>query len=311
MLNTRLLRQFIAVAEELNYTRAAQRAGIAQSPLSQAIQRLESHLGTQLFLRNKRSVALTPAGKVFLQEAYHWLRYEAAVLERTRSANEGTLGAVAMGFIGSVGYGFMPDLVARFRRRRPGVRLRLAEMTSRDQIEQLKRRDLDVGLLRTPLPSNEPQLCTQPFARHKLMAALPSQHRLAQRASLDVAELAGEAFIAFSRDKVPASHAQLLSVCAAAGFQPAIEQEASQIASVICVVAAGLCVALVPGNLASLIHPKVRYVPLSHDEPALYQEISLAWRHGDDNPALHALLELAREFSDEMTAPARAPESRA
>ena len=101
MLNSRLLRQFIAVAEELHYGRAALRVGMAQSPLSQAIQRLEAHVGTPLFLRNKRAVSLTPAGRAFLEEAYQWLKFEQIAIERAQHASNGEIGQLSLGYIGS------------------------------------------------------------------------------------------------------------------------------------------------------------------------------------------------------------------
>ncbi|SAI39883.1 LysR family transcriptional regulator [Bordetella ansorpii] len=298
MLNSRLLKQFIAVAEELHYGRAAVRVGIAQSPLSQAIQKLEAQVGTPLFVRNKRSVALTPAGKVFLEEAYQWLRYEQVALQRTLGAAGGGAGQLSVGFIGSVGYGFMPELISRFRHDYPQVRLRLSEMTTKDQLEQLRGRALDVGLLRTPLPVEAPQIETRPYQRDVLMVALSRSHPLAGRASIELKQLAGESFVAFSREKVPAAHAQLIAACATAGFYPAIEQECSQIASVICVIAAGLTVALVSGNLTSLIHPKVQYVPLADRLPLLEQEVAIAWRRNDDNPALASFLDVARQLEN-------------
>ncbi|OZI37483.1 hypothetical protein CAL29_03490 [Bordetella genomosp. 10] len=294
MINSRLLRQFIAVAEELHYGRAAARVGIAQSPLSQAIQKLEAHVGTPLFVRNKRSVALTPAGAVFLEEAYQWLRYETVAIQRTLGASSGGTGQLAIGFIGSVGYGFMPELISRFRLEYPQVRLRVVEMTTKDQLEQMQGRALDVGMLRTPLPVAAPQIQTRFYQRDVLVVALSRSHPLAGRKRIDLRELAGESFISFSREKVPAAHAQLISVCGAAGFYPNIEQECSQIASVICLIAAGLSVALVSGNLTSLMHPKVCYVPISNRTSALDQEVSIAWRRNDANPALHSFLEVAR-----------------
>lgn len=294
MLNSRLLRQFIAVAEELHYGRAAARVGIAQSPLSQAIQKLEAHVGTPLFLRNKRTVSLTPAGRIFLEEAYQWLKYERVAIERTQHACNGETGQLSLGFIGSVGYGFMPELIGHFRRRYPQVRLRVVEMTTKDQLEQLKGRGLDLGLLRTPLPQEAAPIETHLYKRDRLMVALPKSHALAGKRSIALKQLAGESFVAFSREKVPAAHAQLISACTEAGFYPDIEQECSQVGGVICLVAAGLSVALVPSNLASLMHPKVQYLPLADRSRFLGQEISVAWRRGDDNPALASFLKVSR-----------------
>src|SRR5690606_14759728 len=297
MMNSRLLRQFIAVAEELHYGRAAARVGIAQSPLSQAIQKLEAQVGVPLFLRNKRTVSLTPAGKVFLEEAYQWLNYERVAIARTQAARDGRTGQLALGFIGSAGYGFMPELIGHFRQQFPQVRLRVVEMTTQDQLEQLAGRGLDLGLLRTPLPREAAQIATCLYKHDRLMVALPKSHPLAGQRSIALRQLAGESFVAFSREKVPAAHAQLISACSAAGFHPDIAQARSQVAGVICLVAAGLSVALIPSNLASLIHPKVQYVPLADRSRFRSQEISVAWRKDDDNPALASFLGVARALA--------------
>lgn len=294
MLSARILRQFIAVAEELHYGRAAERIGMAQSPLSQAIQKLETVVGTPLLIRSKRSVTLTAAGKVFLEEAYQWLRYEQQAIERTQHASSGDLGQLALGYVGSAGYGFMPDLIRRFRAHYPKVRLRVVEMTTKDQIEQLEGRALDLGMLRTPLLGGGSQLDTYLYKHDRLMAAVPINHPLANEQAISLQQLAGESFVAFSREKVPSAYTQLITVCAEAGFSPDIEQECSQVGGVICLVAAGLSVSLISGNLASLIHPKVKYLPLADDNPNLTQEVSIAWRKGDDNPALASFLKIAR-----------------
>jgi DNA-binding transcriptional LysR family regulator len=293
MLSSRLLQQFIAVAEELHFGRAALRVSMAQSPLSQAIQKLEAQVGTPLFQRNKRSVALTPAGKIFLEEAHQWLRYERVAMERTRHARDGEVGQLSIGFIGSVGYGFMPELISRFRHSYPHVRLRVVEMTTKDQVDQLKGRYLDAGLLRTPLYREEPLIETRIYRHDELMVALPKNHPLAESKEIALKQLAHESFVAFSKEIVPAAHAQLISACCDAGFYPKIEQECSQIASVICLVAAGLSIALVPSNLASLIHPNVRYLPIAAQARFLTREISIAWRRDDGNPALASFLKIA------------------
>ena len=297
MINSRLLHQFIAVAEELHFGRAAERIPMAQSPLSQAIQKLEAHVGTPLFRRSKRRVSLTPAGKTFLEEAYQWLQYEELVLARTRNAGQGLHGHLSIGFTGSTGYELMPTLIEHFRQFRPLVQLRLLEMTTLDQLEHLKTRNLDVGLLRTPLEPAPTGIATQWHARDRLVAALPARHPLAARPRLAVGDLRDESFVAFSREKVPAVYRQLLAVCESAGFLPAIAQECRQVASLLCSVAAGVCVALVQENLTALRHPKVVFRPLTDTTPLLEQELSVAWRRDDDNPALAAFLQTASRIS--------------
>lgn len=299
MLNSRLLTQFIAVAEELHFGRAAERIGIAQPPLSQAIQKLEARVGTALFVRNRRSVALTPAGRAFLAEAYQWLKFEDIAIMRAQAASDGTVGHLSLGFIGSTGYGYMPDLVGAFRRAYPNIRLRLSEMNTRDQVENLATRHLDVGLLRLPLPAmGEGLLQTRAYRRDRLMAALHCDHPLAGNTSIALSQLAGERFAAFSRKQIPAAHAQLIAACANAGFYPEIDQECTQIASIICLVAAGVAVALVSGNLSSLVHPNVRYVPLVDDPVFIAQQTAIAWRKGDDNPAIASFMSVVARLAD-------------
>lgn len=300
MLNSRLLKQFIAVAEELHFGRAAERVNIAQSPLSQAMQKLETYVGTALFLRNKRAVSLTPAGKVFLDEAYQWLKYEQLAIERAQSAKNGEIGHLSIGFIGSAGYGFMPTLINHFRQSHPRIRLRLVEMTTLDQLEQLKNRYLDLGLLRTPLAQKTSLIQTHLYAHDKLMVALPKKHPLSGQKTIGLKQLAHESFVAFSKEKVPAAHAQMIAACSTAGFYPDIAQECSQVASVICFVAAGLSIALIPSNLTALIHPKVQYIPLSDKTPFLNQEISIAWRNNDDSPALASFLKAAKSLQEQI-----------
>src|SRR5690606_41871272 len=127
-----------------------------------------------------------------------------------------------------------------------------------------------------------------------LMAALPRSHPLATQKAMHLKELAHESFIAFSKEKVPTAHAQMITVCAEAGFHPDIAQECSQVAGVICLIAAGLSVALVPSNLSSLIHPQVQYLPIADESSHLYQEISIAWRTQDTNPAISAFMRTAQ-----------------
>lgn len=240
-----------------------------------------------------------PAGQVFLAEAYQWLKFEDIAIKRAQAASDGTIGHLSLGFIGSTGYGYMPDLVGAFRRAFPHVRLRLSEMNTRDQVENLATRHLDVGLLRLPLPGvGASVLETRAYKRDRLMAALHCDHPLAGETSINLSQLAGERFVAFSREQIPAAHAQLIAACVNAGFYPEIDQECTQIASIVCLVAAGVAVALVSGNLSSLVHPNVRYVALNEDRAFTAQQTAIAWRKGDDNPALASLLSVVAQLAD-------------
>lgn len=293
MISERLLRQFVAVAEELHFGRAAERLHIAQPALSNAIQKLERLVGVKLFARNRRGVELTPAGRVFLEQTHQTLQQSALAIERARAAASGRSGNLSVAFIGTAGYGYTPKIIARFRESHPGVELKIYEMSTLEQLEQLENRQIDVGILRTPLVKPQPRLNLRLYARDRLMVALPQGHRLSQRKRIALSELANESFVAFNRNDVPASYAQLMSICLAGGFHPKITQECSQVAGMVCVVAAGLGVAIIPADLRSLIHPKVSYVDLQGQDKSLSVEISFAWRNDNANPALQSFLQCA------------------
>src|SRR5580698_6408894 len=151
MIAARLLNQFIAVAEELHFGRAAARLHMAQPPLSQAIQNLEEMVGVALFARSRHFVALTPAGKVFLDEARALLAQGQQAIDAARRANEGVSGRVAVGFVGSVSYELLPRMLRQFRIRFPTIHIDLRELTSVEQIENLRTGKIDIGILRLPI----------------------------------------------------------------------------------------------------------------------------------------------------------------
>ncbi len=292
MLNGRQVRQFIAVAEELNFRRAAERLHMAQSPLSQAIKGLEALLGVALFVRTQRSVALTPAGRVFLEQARLLQQHEARAVAATREATASAFGRLALGFIGSLAYDLLPALVARFQQHHPDVRLDLLEMRSNEQADALRARRLDVGLVRLPLEDDD-GLATRMLRRDNFMVALPVGHRLTREAVIDLAALAHDQLALFSRQRVPSMFMKVVTACIDAGFHPHIAYEVQEIASAIGIVASGQAVALIPSSLEVLVHPQVVYRPLAHPAHAITLDAALAWRQADPNPALKAFLALA------------------
>lgn len=290
MLSQRLLHQFVAVAEELHFGRAALRLHIAQPALSRAIQRLEAYVGVALLERNQRRVTLTPAGRMFLEQTYQTLEQSTLSVERARSVAHGTSGHLSIGFIGSAGYGFVPTIIEAFRQRFPNVELTLTEMSTLEQLGHLESRRIDVGILRTPLPKQHHVLNLRHYASDGLVVALHADHPLASHRRLQLQELANESFVAFAPEKVPASYAQLMAACLAAGFLPRVTQQCSQVAVIVGLVAADMGVAIVPADLQSLQHPKVRYVPLQSNSSPLNVEVSFAWRKDSTNPTLSSFL---------------------
>ncbi|HVY07545.1 MAG TPA: LysR family transcriptional regulator [Burkholderiales bacterium] len=292
----RHLRYFVTVAEELHFGRAARKLHISQPPLSMQIRSLEEELGVTLLNRTQRHVSLTQAGSALLGEARHILaRVEQAVLT-TRRASRGEIGELAVGFISVADYSVLPVVLREFRRRFPLVNLTLREATSDAQLRDLPAGHIDVGFVLPPI--NEPALESVAILREPLIAALPDKHPLARKhGKLALEKLKDAPFILFPRPRAPGLYDDIVSRCRAAGFSPRVEQEAIQMQTIVSLVSAELGVALIPASLMNLRRTGVTYKSLQGGSPMM--EIHLAWRRGDDLPAL-------RMFVDVATAAARA-----
>ena len=286
----RHLRYFVMVAEELHFGRAAEKLHISQPPLSMQIRSLEEELGVTLLHRTQRHVSLTQAGHAFLQEARQILaRLEQAVL-MTRRAGRGEIGELAVGFISVADYNVLPVVLREFRQRFPLVNLTLRESTTDAQIRDLIGCRIDVGFVLPPI--DEPALQSACIVREPLVAALPERHPLARRpGKLALAKLKDAPFILFPRPMAPGLYDDVVSFCRAAGFSPRVEQEAVQMQTIVSLVSAELGVALIPASLTNLRRTGVTYKALREQSPLT--EIHLAWRRGDDLPALRVFVDLA------------------
>ncbi|MCX4163780.1 MULTISPECIES: LysR family transcriptional regulator [Paraburkholderia] len=289
MIAARLLNQFIAVAEELHFGRAAARLHMAQPPLSQAIQNLEEIVGVALFARSRHFVALTPAGKVFLDEARALLAQGQQAIDAARRANEGVSGRVAVGFVGSVSYELLPRMLRQFRIRFPTIHIDLRELTSVEQIENLRTGKIDIGILRLPI-NDAADLNVRTIEVERFIAVIPRDHRLAAAQTIRLEDLADDAFMTFPPDRVPSLHAKFLLACEAAGFSPRIALEAWQMASMVSLVAAGIGVVLLPAQVRTSPHPGVVYKDLANDSDHFQLRIAAAWRSNDVSPNVQSLL---------------------
>lgn len=276
----RHLRYFVAVAETLSFTRAAQRLHIGQPPLSMQIRDLEAELGARLFERSRRKVALTEAGRRFLEHARAILARAAHAAEDARRAAAGELGELRVGFTSSLPYTeIMPDVLSAFRRRYPEVRLQLRELFTTAQFAALVGGELDVGLVRVGADAPPSGIALRELAREPLLLVMPAAHRLAQRAALSFAELAEEEFITFPPGTGTGLPDKLQQLARAAGFAPRIVQTAREATTQIGLVAAGLGLALLPAPLACVRIPRVRYLRLT-DAGADFP-LSVAWPDGE------------------------------
>ena len=287
----RHLNYFIAVAEELHFSRAAERLCISQPPLSQQIRSLEDELGVKLFERTKRHVQLTEAGNVLLEYSYLVLAQLEQAIEATQRVGRGEVGRLSIGFVGSATYTVLPEILSAFRAQFPAVELQLRELTTAQQIQALHHKQVDIGIVRSAI--SEPGLSVELLLPELLVLALPEAHPLSAQTEVSLSTLADELFILFPAKMGPVFYEQIIHSCQQAGFRPKVAQEAVQMQTIIGLVAAGLGIAIVPASLQNFYRNGVIYRPLQEQIPqtGLY----LAWRQHDSSPVISAFLNLARK----------------
>jgi len=291
----RPLRYFVSVAEELHFGKAALRLHMTQPPLSQAIQALEQQLGAALFERNRRGVALTPAGLALLPAARRLLAQAQDLAPLVQRAAAGEVGSLTLAFVSSADYSVLPPFLRAYRGAYPQVQLTLQEATSDLQLDDLLQGRIDAGLLIPPLPDKASrELDYLPVLNEPLVLALPAGLPGVKRhGKLTLASLPPLPLIIFPRAISPALYDAILSVFHDAGLTPQIGQQAIQMQTIVSLVSAGMGVALVPQSLSNLMRPGVEYRALADATPQV--ETGLAWRRDNASPVLHGFLELLRK----------------
>jgi DNA-binding transcriptional LysR family regulator len=290
----RQLRYFVTVAEELHFGRAAARLHMTQPPLSQAIAALEDLLGAPLFLRNRRTVALSPAGSALLPEARRLLAEADTLPALVRRAAAGEAGRLAIAFITSADYSVLPPFLRRYSERYPDVHLSLREATSDVQVEELLRGRVDAGFLIPPLPDKAlAELDYLKVLDEPLILCAPAGLALPpEGAPVRLQDLPHLPLIIFPREVSPALHDAILSCWRAAGITPAIGQQAIQMQTIVGLVSAGMGLALVPQSVSNLMRPGVEYRALADPTPRV--DTGVAWRRDNPSPVLQGFLELLR-----------------
>jgi len=286
----RHLRYFLAVAETLHFSKAAQLLGIAQPPLSQQIRRLEQLLGHRLFDRTTRGVKLTLAGHLLAERAHSTIEKVQDDLAQVRRLGRGEEGTLTVGFSGSVMFTDLPAAIERYRRRYPKVELRLRELSTSAQIAALLNGTLDLGFLRDADPT-EGILITTLF-EERYVAVLPEEHRLAGKRSLRVRDLRQEPFVLFARRMGPLAFDRTIACCEKNGFRPNIVQDAPQWPTLVRLVAAGLGVSLAPACVASVAIPGAVY---SEIHAACGTTVDLGIKVGSATTLATNFMEIARQ----------------
>ena len=299
----RHLRYFVAVAEELHFTRAARRLGMEQPPLSQQILALERELGAALFRRQSRAISLTDAGRAFFDDARQILASVQRASDHARRVARGDFGRIRIGMINSAPFHpFVPRVLREFGQQYPDVALSLDENSTPALAAAVLDETVDVAFLR-PLLRAEPGLVTEALFDEDVLIALPQGHPLAKAASLRLARLADQPFVLFSQSFGSGLYDEIIAACRRAGFSPRIGQEASQITSIVNLVAAGLGVSLVPASMQQVHSVGVAYRRIAGDAPKA--RLSLAYRADDSSATVRNMVALARAMVGTMALTAR------
>ncbi|HEY4416403.1 MAG TPA: LysR substrate-binding domain-containing protein [Verrucomicrobiae bacterium] len=257
----RELECFVAVAEELSFTRAAHKLHLSQPPLSRHIHTLEEKLGTPLFNRSGRKVTLTSAGALFYEETRTILPQLLRAGEATRRFASGETGRLRLGFVSAVLSPELVEVLRRFRERHPSVQLVMQDCAPTEQLAALNRGTLDGGFIGLQPRERTPGILFVPWRQEPLAAFIPFGHRLATRPAIALRELAGEALVAVSGEAAPTFANHLRELYRNAGFRPRIVLESSRAQAVAVMVAAGAGIAVLPVSLARVVGQAAAVVP--------------------------------------------------
>jgi DNA-binding transcriptional LysR family regulator len=312
----RHLRYFVAVAEALSFTKAAEKLRLAQPSLTRQVRNLENEIGVRLLDRTNNRVQLTEEGRRFLFDAKKLLALCAESVAAVQGINRGENSELNIGYVSNIHYGLLPATLGAFRKLYPRVALNLFDMTSAEQLHALAARKLDLGFVAAPLGKtghSEPgprkidlgfvglrpelsghDLLSDCVAYDTILVALPAHHSLARKAKIKLSDLVPEFFISMSEKVHPGERKWLLDTCQDAGFTAKILQQCETELTAIQFVADGLGVALLPEQITKLPHEGAVFLPLS---PPLRRESTIAWRADNPSQPLKDYIQIVRELS--------------
>ncbi|MBC2838668.1 LysR family transcriptional regulator [Robiginitalea sp. SC105] len=283
----RHLRYFMAVSEHLNFHRAADQLDITQPGLSRQIQQLEFHLGTELLVRNRREVRLTPAGAYLREQLIPQLNRLENIYRQTRRIAAGQSGEIRIGFLGSAMQDVIPRLLLDLRKQFPEIRTSLEELSNQAQVRALLEERLDLGFVR--LSDLPPELEGCAVMRETFSMVVPSDHPMKGPAIASAREFSEEPFILFTPEYSPDYYRTVLSICEDAGFHPRVSHKSVHAHTIFKLVAAGLGVAIVPTSLQHGFRLKVRFLELS--EIRQRAVLTAVWNRSHHSKALEHCIE--------------------
>jgi DNA-binding transcriptional LysR family regulator len=292
----RHLKYFIAVAEELNFGRAAQRLYITQPSLSRQIVSLEGELGFALFTRDKRQIQLTEAGQLFLTEAQQIIVRFDRGMNIARRISSGELGQLRIGFQGSSVYDIIPLSIRAFREQFPQVQLSISSIPTSEQIELIHNGNLDLGFVVPPISDNTLHLET--ILAEPLVLVLPENHPLAKDAEIPLAAIANEPLVLASRDRGCGLHEQILQFYEREGLHPNVVHAAREMQVMLGFVAAGMGISLLPTSVKNLQRRGIVYRTLTPNAPMA--ELAITWHRENNTATLNRFLAIVRQQKNEL-----------
>jgi DNA-binding transcriptional LysR family regulator len=286
----RHLRYFLAVAEELNFGRAARRLAMAQPPLSRQIHALETELGVRLFARTRRRVELTDAGRVFVGEARAALAQAERASDAARRAGRGDIGRLAVGFSPVAELGLMPRLLPPFVERHPSIQVDLQMLPAVEHAAAIHAGRIQVGILILPAPARD-GLVVERLGTEDLCAVVPASHPLARDERIRIEDLAAVPFVSFAAASSPHLHELILAAFRDAGIRFAPRYEASHLRSGLALVAAGVGAMILPTG-SQVSAPGVACRPLAVATPTL--DLGMLHRRGEPSQVVRSFIDTAR-----------------
>jgi DNA-binding transcriptional LysR family regulator len=291
-MDIRQLRYFITVAEYLNFTKAANQLYVAQSAISHQIADLEQQLGVKLFIRNKRSVQLTPAGSVFLKEAIEIVEKTSGAIEKAKQTDAGVIGSLSIGFLSVHVRRFLPNVIKQFRETHPNVELFLNHLPSKMLKEALEEGEIDIALTLPAGLDRIEEIEIQSVTREPYCIVMHKNHPLSGHKKIKLSELAKEPFIIHNRHASPVgSYDFIVHLCEQSGFTPRIVSQPRFVDTVPILVESEIGISILPKSFEVVSSPSLRFVEIDGTVDSDC-ELVLAWKKNNLNPSIQLFLDV-------------------
>jgi len=290
----RHLRYFVAVAEILNFTKAAAKLHLAQPSLTRQIHNLEEEIGVRLLNRSKSQVALTEEGRAFLIDARRVLALATESVQAVQRLSRGETGQLNIAYSSNFNFELLPETLGAFRQAFPHVALNLFDMTPAEQFRALEARKIDLGFVGLRPPASARGLQWESIARHRTVVVLPLKHPLARKSRINLGELKTLFFVGMSEKTHPGFREWLCETCQPADFTPRILQTAELEPALMTFVAEGLGVTLAREHIKKLPHPGVAFRPLV---PPVKADYCIAWSGDNDSRALQQYIQIVKNLT--------------